>query len=124
MIPMVAMHESVAVIFPPARCRPKVGETEAAIRDTFEHAQKSAPAVILFDEIDAIPTRPTSANTSPTIGLRTTVAAAACPSIGSIRGRREPDGGYPGGTGPRRRPLVAGQRWADGVAPLTVADPR
>jgi transitional endoplasmic reticulum ATPase len=31
-----------------------VGETEAAIRDVFERAQKFAPAVILFDEIDAI----------------------------------------------------------------------
>jgi transitional endoplasmic reticulum ATPase len=31
-----------------------VGETEAAIRAIFERAQKLAPAVILFDEIDSI----------------------------------------------------------------------
>ncbi|MGC9986344.1 MAG: AAA family ATPase [Polyangia bacterium] len=29
-----------------------VGETEAALRDVFERAQKFAPAIVLFDEID------------------------------------------------------------------------
>jgi SpoVK/Ycf46/Vps4 family AAA+-type ATPase len=31
-----------------------VGETEAALRAVFERAQKFAPAVVLFDEIDSI----------------------------------------------------------------------
>jgi transitional endoplasmic reticulum ATPase len=38
----------------PALLSKWVGEIEAAIRNVFERAQKFAPAVILFDEIDAI----------------------------------------------------------------------
>ena len=33
--------------------RPRTGGTEAAICDIFERAQKFAPAVILFDEVDS-----------------------------------------------------------------------
>jgi hypothetical protein len=44
----------IEIVNGPALLSKWVGETEAAIRDVFERAQKFAPAVILFDEIDAI----------------------------------------------------------------------
>jgi len=44
----------IEIVNGPALLSKWVGETEAAIRDVFERAQKFAPAVILFDEIDSI----------------------------------------------------------------------
>ena len=44
----------IEIVNGPAFLSKWVGETEAAIRDVFERAQKFSPAVILFDEIDAI----------------------------------------------------------------------
>jgi len=44
----------IEIVNGPALLSKWVGETEAAIRDVFERAQKFAPAVILFDEIDNI----------------------------------------------------------------------
>ena len=44
----------IEIVNGPALMSKWVGETEAAIRAVFERAQKFAPAVILFDEIDSI----------------------------------------------------------------------
>src|ERR1039457_1463611 len=44
----------IEIVNGPALLSKWVGETEAAIRAVFERAQKFAPAVILFDEIDSI----------------------------------------------------------------------
>jgi SpoVK/Ycf46/Vps4 family AAA+-type ATPase len=44
----------IEIVNGPALLSKWIGETESAIRDVFERAQKFAPAGILFDEIDAI----------------------------------------------------------------------
>jgi AAA+ superfamily predicted ATPase len=44
----------IEIVNGPALLSKWVGQTEAAIREIFERAQKFAPAVILFDEIDSI----------------------------------------------------------------------
>jgi hypothetical protein len=51
----------------PALLSKWVGETEAALRAVFERAQKFAPALILFDEIDETARRPAGrSRVSPT----------------------------------------------------------
>jgi SpoVK/Ycf46/Vps4 family AAA+-type ATPase len=44
----------IEIVNGPALLSKWVGETEAALRDVFQRAQKFAPAVVLFDEIDSI----------------------------------------------------------------------
>ena len=51
---MVLIGDHIEIVNGPTLLSKWVGDTEAAIRDVFERAQKFAPAVILFDEIDAI----------------------------------------------------------------------
>ena len=44
----------IEIVNGPALLSKWVGETEAALRDVFARAQKFAPAVVLFDELDSI----------------------------------------------------------------------